>query len=443
MQCHYKDICNRRIWIYGAGNLTNRYIRQLDPNLKLTGFIDADERKWGDIKVGDRVYKCVNINEVDYKDGLILSLENPNAISNARGMLENMGFDWCHIYDAVDSYFNKQKKNFVNSDSDIKIYKFIDTTVPIFQCNFKCNYCYLAQKAIALKNRSYLFHDARYIRYCLSKKRIGGTSFINLCGVGETLLCSELYEIVKELIEEGHFLQIVTNATITKEIDHYCSGEIDVSHVFFKCSFHYLQLKKRNMLNVFSDNVNKLRNEGFSVTVEITPEDELVPYIDEIKAFSIERFGALPHITVTRNEDTKDFELLSKYTIEEFKDIWGTFCSNMFEFKLAHMDSMNKYDCMAGAWSGELNLATGDYLKCVNGEYLFNIYEEPDSAWVEEKVGKNCTSPFCFNNHAYLTLGLVPEIITPSYLEMRNRECKDGSEWVRGKMKAFFGQKLG
>ena len=117
--------------------------------------------------------------------------------------------------------------------------------------------------------------------------------------------------------------------------------------------------------------------------------------------------------------------------------------SIMFEFKLAHMDSMKKYECMAGVLSGELNLATGDYLKCVNGEYLFNIYEEPDSTWVEEKVGKNCTSPFCFNNHAYLTFGLIPEIITPTYLEMRNRECEDGSEWVHGKMKSVFGQKLG
>ena len=124
---------------------------------------------------------------------------------------------------------------------------------------------------------------------------------------------------------EGHFLQIVTNTTITKEIDRYCSGEVDASHLFFKCSFHYLQLKKRNMLDIFSDNVNRLRNAGFSITVEITPEDELVPYINEIKDFSIKRFGALPHITVTRNEDTKEFELLSKYTIKEFGEIWGTF----------------------------------------------------------------------------------------------------------------------
>ena len=443
MHSDYSDICDRRIWIYGAGGLSERYINQLDPEMSIAGFVDIDETKHGKIVVRNRSFNCVSISEVDINDGVIVALESPCVISQVKELLNNKHIDWCYIYDAVDFYFNTIRKNSVYCDEIYNICKFIDTTIPVYQCNFKCSYCYLAQKEVELKKSIYRFHDARYIRYCLSRKRIGGIAFINLCGVGETLLCNELYGIVDELIKEGHYLQIVTNTTIKKEIERFCSGKLDPSHLFFKCSFHYLQLKQRGLLNIFSDNVNRLRSYGFSVTIEITPEDAIVPYIDEIKEFSIKQFGALPHITVTRNEATKGFELLSKYSLEKFKEIWSTFDSEMFEFKLTHMNSMKKYNCMAGEWSGELNLATGDYLKCVNGEYLFNIYENPDSSWIEEKVGEKCSSPFCFNNHAYLTFGLIPELNTPTYLEMRNRKCEDGSEWVYGKMKEVFEQKLG
>ena len=60
--------------------------------------------------------------------------------------------------------------------------------------------------------------------------------FINFCGAGETLLCHSLVQIVNELIKEGHYIQIVTNATISKKIDEFINSDIDLSHLFFKCS---------------------------------------------------------------------------------------------------------------------------------------------------------------------------------------------------------------
>ena len=143
--------------------------------------------------------------------------------------------------------------------------------------------------------------------------------------MGETLLCPELLPIVEELVKEGHYVQIVTNATISRMVEQYLNSGIDLSHVFFKCSFHYLQLKQRELLDVFSDNVKKMYGAGASVTVEITPEDDLIPYIEEVKEYSIKEFGALPHITVARDERYDDLRILSKYSEEEYIRIWSTF----------------------------------------------------------------------------------------------------------------------
>lgn len=49
-----------------------------------------------------------------------------------------------------------------------------------------------------------------------------------------------------------------------------------------------------------------------SFTIEVTPSDELIPYIDEMKEVSLREFGALPHITVARDESKPDYPLLTK-----------------------------------------------------------------------------------------------------------------------------------
>ena len=36
----------------------------------------------------------------------------------------------------------------------------------------------------------------------------------------------------------------------------------------------------------------------------------------------------------------------------------------------------------------------------------------------------------------------MTELKTPTYTELRNRKCKDGTEWLRQEMKAFMQTKL-
>ena len=57
-------------------------------------------------------------------------------------------------------------------------------------------------------------------------------------------------------------------------------------------------------------------------------------------------------------------------------------------------------------------------------------------------MGKHCRQPYCYNGHAFLTLGVVPELETPTYADIRNRVCEDGREWLSKEVKDAFSQKL-
>ena len=39
--------------------------------------------------------------------------------------------------------------------------------------------------------------------------------------------------------------------------------------------------------------------------------------------------------------------------------------------------------------------------------------------------------PFCFNGHAHIAWGMIPEYNSPSYYNVRNRVCDDGTNWVK------------
>ena len=171
-----------------------------------------------------------------------------------------------------------------------------------------------------------------------------------------------------------------------------CLNVSQQCHLFIKFSFHYLELIRTGLIDQFIDNVNKIKKSFISYTIEITPHDELIEYIDEIKKFSLLNFGALPHITVARNENTKNIELLTELDKDSYSKIWGQFKSKLFDFKF-------------------------------------------------RAIGR-CPLPHCFNVHAFLALGNIPELVTPMYSEERNRIMSNGEQWLKPYCNAFFSTKL-
>ena len=433
-------LCEYHIW--GNGILLRRYWQAIK-KLKIAAIIDSNPEKWGTFEL-DKKIECIAPDAMPTNTAVIVAIESPIAIAEVKRLLDDKGIEWIHIIEVVDSLFlhNMKDRDDYTSRSDDKMAKFIDVMVPVSSCNFDCNYCYLHQLKVDNYKLPKKYHQAKFIRYALRRERLGGIAFINLCGIGETLLFPELLSLVRELVKEGHYIQIVTNATITRVINEFLDSDIDRGHVFFKCSLHYQELNKRDLLNQYAKNVNNLREGGYSITLELVPDDCIVAEIENIKEFCNENFGALPHVTVTRDESYADNRIDTRYSEDEYERIWGQFDSLMFSLKMRYRYRYRYRYCYAGLWAAQLNLATGELYKCTNNPRLCNIYENPELPIPFEAVGSKCALPYCFNCHAYLTLGLIPEIKVPTYLEMRDKVMENGHHWVSGGIRNIFQQKL-
>ncbi|MCQ2514706.1 MAG: radical SAM protein [Ruminococcus sp.] len=324
-----------------------------------------------------------------------------------------------------------------------KIKRYIECYISTETCNLRCHYCYIAQQRKFNNKLFSLQHSKESIRQALSINRLGGVCMLNFCAGGETLLSDEVIPLVKEIIDEGHYATIVTNGTLRnrfKEITEL-SDKIR-SHLFIKFSFHYLEFKRLGLIDRFFENVQMMKDSEVSFTVEITPSDELVPYISEIKSICMEKLGALCHVTIARDDRTSGIEVLSKYSFDEYKKIWGTFDSDLFKFKSSIFYLKRKEFCYAGEWSIYLDLNSGNYRQCYCGKYLGNIYNNIEEPLHFEVIGNHCPFSHCYNGHSFLTLGDIPELNTPSYATLRNRVCSDGTSWLQKDMKNFMESKL-
>lgn len=325
-----------------------------------------------------------------------------------------------------------------------KIKRFIDCYIPTETCNLRCHYCYIAlQKRFGTKVICFQ-HSKEEIRKALSKERLGGPCLLNLCAGGETLLSDEVLPIVKELLEEGHYIMLVTNGTVTRRFQEVAQWPRNLlSRLFFKFSFHYLEMVRLNWMDRFFGNVQLMKDCGASFTVEITPSDELIEHIPELKRICMERLGALCHVTIARDDRTGGIDVLSRHNFEEYKRIWAEFDSPLFDYKATIFYKKRKEFCYAGEWSAYLNLDSGRLTQCYHGKQLCNIFENIDSPIPFEPIGCNCSEPHCYNGHSFLALGDIPALDTPTYSQLRDRECTDGSHWLQPEMAAFMSSKLG
>ncbi len=325
-----------------------------------------------------------------------------------------------------------------------KIKKFIECHIPVTSCNLRCHYCYITQKGLWKNKKVEFKYPIERIRKALSCKRLGGVCLLNLCGGGETLIPHETVEIAKAFLEEGHYVSIVTNGTISKHIDEILQFPSELlSRLFFKFSFQYLELKRTNQMQKFFENIKNCKNKGCAFTVEITPNDELIPYIDEIKEVSLKELGALPHITIARVDTDPKKPILTTKSKSEYKAIWETFDSDMFKFKLPLYDIKIKDFCYAGDWSFCVNLGTGIMSQCYKSKIHKNIFEDIEKPIEFCAIGNNCREPHCYNAHSFLLLGNIPNKYQEcTYAKIRNRICLDGSEWLTPNVKEFFSSKF-
>lgn len=321
-----------------------------------------------------------------------------------------------------------------------RLKRFIDCYISTETCNLKCHYCYIAQHNLFSKKIVKFSHTPEEIAKALSKERLGGTCLLNFCAGGETLIGDEVIPVIKALLKEGHYVMVVTNGTLDARFDEICLFPEELrERLFFKFSFHYLELKRLNLLDRFCRNVKKVHEHGCSITVEVTPNDELIPYIEELKKESEKMFGAICHLTIARNDLEYEIGHLSKYDFETYKEIWKGFNSELFDFKSEIFYKKRREFCYAGEYTLTCDLSNGNLKQCYCGKTLCNIYDEGPIHF--RAIGNACGYAHCYNGHVFLSMGAIPELSTPSYDLLRNRVTSDGQEWIFPRMKEFMKQK--
>lgn len=323
------------------------------------------------------------------------------------------------------------------------IEKFIGLHFKVGVCNLKCSYCYVGQHGNKMLDIPFSLDD---IKKAFSRKRLGGTCFINICSDGETLIHPDMPKIIELFLEEGHYVLVVTNGILKNRIKECISISKNVERLFFKISFHYEDMKCRNVLDVFWENLEMIKSSPCSYTVEYITCDETLNKIDEFKSLCIQKMGCLPQLNMPRDERTCNLGVLSKDSLNNYYKKWddADFDSEFWEFRKQFFGKKYKDFCYAGLRTLWINMENGYSYQCYHLPPLQNFMGELNKPVKWLAVGNNCPEAHCYVAYSHMTLGNIdyPDYAEyrPTYDTIRNRVCLDGSEWIKPTYKNAFQQ---
>lgn len=321
--------------------------------------------------------------------------------------------------------------------------RLINVIVPVTACNMRCQYCYVSQMGANSGKVTKLPFDVETVAKAFSVERLGGKCLLQLCGNGETLIPPYIVKLVRLFLEDGHYVFITTNGTLTNKIDAMLQFPQELrERLGFKFSYHYLELKRLGKLDVFFENAKKIHAAHSSVCIEAGAFDDCAPFVDEMRDRCYQEMGALPH-AADIHDGYPHFNRLTKKNIQEHFTTWDKFKSPVFEFQKREWLNPIKGFCYGGDWFLQVYLENGQLQPCIGGgNFIGNLYENMDKPLHYVALGQNCVCPHCYGMHCYLTIGLVPSMQTPHYDVMRNRVMADGSEWLTATLRDFMHCKL-
>ena len=321
-----------------------------------------------------------------------------------------------------------------------KIERYIQGAVLTNGCNLACDYCYL--KLQGHKNKGCQFvYSFDVIEKAMSKDR-WGVSLISLTGDGETLLDRNVVELANILLNNGHFLNIVNNGTQTNNLRYFINS-VDADKrqkVMFTFSLHYIELKRRGLLDTYFNNIKMVRNAGCSIFIHLVLAEQYLKMLDEIKTACMSYIGALPHVGLVRDEsDMQSRKLAVKMNEDDFFEIGHSFNSSFFGIQeyLYKKGKIKDY-CYAGQLGILLNFSSGNARQCMCNTKGYNVFEKPNEPIRFEAVGHNCSAPWCFCD-AFQILGMIPQLGLSGYADAFNGNRKD---WATDYMKEALNVKL-
>ncbi len=319
--------------------------------------------------------------------------------------------------------------------------RFIECLLPVTACNIKCSYCYVVQEGRRTNQKATFAYPTETICKGLSVERLGGVSLISITASGETLIPQELAAITAGLLREGHFVNITTNGLLTDRLEQLLKAtEPYHGRLHFSFSFHFAELKARNLVDTFFSNVRKAKDAGCSILVQVNLVDEYMPHWDDIKQLCLDQVGAYPQVALTRDESHGQYKIMTQYTDEEYIAKGKEMNSPLFDFTCQFFNKRRKEFCYAGLWSAKLNLCTGEMTGCYGNGRRQNIFEDITRPITWEPIGKHCCFRYCFNASHFISQGTIPELQPlPSYGELRNRE---EAAWYTPEAKDFLYKRL-
>jgi hypothetical protein len=320
-----------------------------------------------------------------------------------------------------------------------KVKRFVECMIPSYSCNLLCEYCYVIQGNYRDKTAFQLNYAVNVIKQATSTERFGGVCFFSLCAAGETMIPQETIDIARVLLENGHYVNITNNGTMSNRISELCAlPETLRERLHLSFSFHYLELKRLGMLEKFFDNVNRAKNAGVSFFIQIAVCDAYAPYIKEIKEICKDSVGAFPQAHVARRNEDNEYSFFGAMSKDEYIKCGTDFESPLFDFTLLNFMKKRREFCYAGDWSCTLDLGTGVLSKCYSRP-IQNIFDDIAAPIAFEAIGNNCVSPYCVNSSHFMSLGVIPQIETPSYAKLRDRPSAD---WYTPRMRSFLDGRL-
>lgn len=432
---------------FGAGLNFYPLVERLEQVCELSAFCDNDSKKWGQYLMGDQ-RTCISPEKLTMLDSpfAVITVERESSIQAIEKQCDTYGIPHQRAYEFLEERGAKPSEcHWPQRIQRRRIHKFIELLVHgTTECNFHCTYCYVWRKQEFTRGRETSEYTPAEIRHALSWKKLGGPCHINACALGETMLSKDIVALSYELLEEGHYLSLITNGTVTPRIDEILRfPEHLLERMFFKLSFHYEELKRKNLLLVFWTNVDKIKNSPCSYSLEITPCDSLIQEIEAIRReFTEKACGAMPHITFTRDANKENLDLLSELSLKEYQETWEVFDSELFRLKCDLYQKTICQDCYAGCWSYRVNVMNGNLQSCYQQELNGTIFDQNRKTFPVMTVGNRCGLNYCFNNHAFLAWGDAPQISCADYLAVRDRIDADSNHWVKEPYAAAMGQKL-
>lgn len=329
------------------------------------------------------------------------------------------------------------------------IYRFINTNIPTEGCNLRCEYCYIRQhgdeEQLRIDHMKRLFsYSVPHMLKALSVERMGGVCMFNISGTGETLLNPEIFNIVSGLLKQGHYIALISNCTVTKIIEKFGAMPIECrQRLFFKASFHYRELKKKNLLETYAGNIRFMREHQIAFSIEVVSNDYVLDELDELKAFCLQNFGALPHVLAGRDETVKNTfpKYETKLSEDEFRKVWSAFDSDLFRYQDTDYNLCHTAEfCYAGVYTGSLNLGTGTFSPCPGGRAMTNLFEDIEQTIHFVPIAK-CPFPYCFCGFfLHVLAGVAREEYHPDvkFFQFRDRLCQNGETWLTPSIREVF-----